>query len=498
MQVKSNRLTRHRIQHGLLIVLLISGLALVVAKIFLFFAAAEIRWPLGFIGVVAFGCLTAVVRDKVRFLLGSLLLSSTIAMAFFLWSPVGPLYPHRSGPQPAPELYVFDLPLFLLFIVLILRKYPRDQFRNLYRIDLAILLLLFFCLLSFISSTYCILSLTGILLMVRMAMIYYCVSRGVSRQKDVKTFVILLLMCLIAESVLGLCQAQLGVLKWLQTTHLTEATLQTFEMSLGSISVARPFGTFDWTGPWANYLGMLSPFALSVFWFCKSKSERALGIIAYSIGILGLVVSVQRQDWIHVPLVFVLLAFIAYRRSKGQKANMKRKLLVLFFMMVVVGSVFSGYLKARMHQGVDDSAYSRLPYAKVALQIIREEPISGVGLNNYTEVMHRYDKKGVLRELGLEFAVHNELLHITAEIGVFGLFAYLLIWWLAVNNVVFCLRHAQGWSLTASAGAAGALMAMFVHRQFGPYWLGAFQLNVILWSLFGLTEALRSMIIRDR
>ena len=61
--------------------------------------------------------------------------------------------------------------------------------------------------------------------------------------------------------------------------------------------------------------------------------------------------------------------------------------------------------------------------AKGALAIMRDYPVLGAGLNNYTLYMRTYDPATYMENLGL-YVVHNGFLLVGAETGVLGLVAF--------------------------------------------------------------------------
>ena len=62
---------------------------------------------------------------------------------------------------------------------------------------------------------------------------------------------------------------------------------------------------------------------------------------------------------------------------------------------------------------------------KLAINIIKEHPLLGIGINNYTEVMQSYDNLPERITSNIQNPVHNAYLLIQAEIGIIGLFFFL-------------------------------------------------------------------------
>jgi len=102
---------------------------------------------------------------------------------------------------------------------------------------------------------------------------------------------------------------------------------------------------------------------------------------------------------------------------------------------LLVGSIlftlFSGSITARLTEDDKGSAEARAPLAEIAFNMIRANPISGVGINNFGVVLHDYiepEQFGAWLHL-----VHNGWLLIWSETGTVGFTVYvafrvMLIW----------------------------------------------------------------------
>ena len=108
------------------------------------------------------------------------------------------------------------------------------------------------------------------------------------------------------------------------------------------------------------------------------------------------------------------------------------------------------------------SARARVPLMMMALDIIADRPVLGVGANNYTEAL-KPRKPGFGNEW--LFTVHNQYLLVWAETGAVGLAAYL--WFLLVT----LYRGWQRWKHTdpqlspLALGFTAALMGQMLHMQ---------------------------------
>ena len=72
------------------------------------------------------------------------------------------------------------------------------------------------------------------------------------------------------------------------------------------------------------------------------------------------------------------------------------------------------------------STNDRLRYYSQAIETIQESPIIGIGLGNWKIHSIKKDMKNIENYI-VPYHVHNDFLQIAAEIGLFGIFIYLLI-----------------------------------------------------------------------
>jgi putative inorganic carbon (HCO3(-)) transporter len=127
-----------------------------------------------------------------------------------------------------------------------------------------------------------------------------------------------------------------------------------------------------------------------------------------------------------------------------------------------------------------ESSTTRVYLWNEALAIIKDHPLTGCGLNTYAKLAPRYkmsDTSGTY--------CHNSLLQKTAETGVFGLFAFLMV------IVVFFRTGFQYLGQNKNPmvlGLLAGLLAFLVHSFFDNHFY-ALQLVVFFWFMMGLTMA---------
>lgn len=127
----------------------------------------------------------------------------------------------------------------------------------------------------------------------------------------------------------------------------------------------------------------------------------------------------------------------------------------------------------------------RINLLKESLQIIKDYPLFGCGLNTYSKVVKEYKTY----EYGKTYSYpHNSLLQKAAETGLLGILAFFLILFAFFKT---CLQHIFLYFKRDSAlvvGLLSGISAFLVHSFFDSN-LYALQLVVLFWFMLGLTIA---------
>jgi O-antigen ligase len=161
-------------------------------------------------------------------------------------------------------------------------------------------------------------------------------------------------------------------------------------------------------------------------------------------------------------------------------------------LVLLVTEIFgSNLILSRLTSNDQGSTNSRFTLAKAALDIFRDNPVVGVGLNNYALVSPRYDRADAASWNHFTPIVHNVYLLIAAETGIIGLAAFV---------VFLSILMIQAWRIIAQApndtvwvagvGILGGLIAMGIHSMVDYVFLGSGLVFTQFWLLAGLTASL--------
>jgi O-antigen ligase len=196
-----------------------------------------------------------------------------------------------------------------------------------------------------------------------------------------------------------------------------------------------------------------------------------LKLLGFVVGMYGAIETGERGVWIAIPAVLILLAYY----------QLSWKWRVYATVLAIVAGLASywaiptvrdriAYTEIELHNVInrdfDTSLGLRLQIWNATIEIIRENPIFGIGpaqeVRDQFRVMHQ---KGWFTSLGFEAAssqVHNEILANAARLGIFGLLSILAIYFIPL---VLFVKTATA-SVERVKVVAGVMGTLFVATYF--------------------------------
>lgn len=243
----------------------------------------------------------------------------------------------------------------------------------------------------------------------------------------------------------------------------------------------RVSGTLGSPNPAAAYLGLSMVLSLGVLLAAIQRKDRWLAGTGLALSLVPMVFTQSRGGWIQL-VVGIGILVVAGRRRFPLKTIACSTVLLLTLMLPFKGAVFD-----RVFGDDNGSAGSRMPMNYVALAMIEDHPVLGVGANNYAVALPPYAAAGLPGTFF--YTVHNKFLLVAAETGAGGLLLF-------VAFLVAILR--EGWkawrqrdpvlspiALGCVAGVAGLMLQVNVEpARTDPY-------SHLIWLYGGLVLAMR-------
>ncbi|HNW60475.1 MAG TPA: O-antigen ligase family protein [bacterium] len=183
-------------------------------------------------------------------------------------------------------------------------------------------------------------------------------------------------------------------------------------------------GTFVHPSVAGLYFSLMSIFVFRMAVYLRPK-YHPLYVIAFFFGVIALYATFNRANWLGFAGAMVIMFALDFFRGKALTRK-ARGLLALMAVVAVIGTVRYGTTIIERFSDSEESmmsdrSSSRKSLAMDAIRIIKDHPLTGVGLNNYKEYVNK-------ETAGLQI-VHCTYLLVTAELGIPGgvLFVLLLL-----------------------------------------------------------------------
>lgn len=245
----------------------------------------------------------------------------------------------------------------------------------------------------------------------------------------------------------------------------------------------RAYGTFEQPNPFAGYLGTILPVALAMALAAGPLRFRLLAGLAVGLLAVAMLMSLSRGAWVGTAVALALVALVASPRARRALALAGVGVVLLAVLAQLgllpaqiterVGSIAEsfGIFDARQVEVTDENfaVVERMAHWQAAWDMFRDHPWLGVGPGNYPARYAEYELPGWPEPLG---HAHNYYLNVAAELGLFGLLAFLATLAAAFARLAVRLR----------AGPVGARTGAGADRAMSP----GFERALLLGLLGGL------------
>lgn len=398
---------------------------------------------------------------------------------------------HLGGAEAA--IAPLDFPLIALVLFWILGFLLRRE-RITWRIptlDLRFWLFVGISSLSLITSIAISLSLLEIARMLKMYILILLLRHYVRGRRELLNVLLFLLLGLGIQSCLGLAQDILK--RTFGLGFLGERELL-WLVEVGEQTLSRAGGTLGHANVMASYLELLLPLTLALSLLRMRTRYRVALITLLGLGTAAMIRTLSRSGWVGLALGSLLTLWLIARRKGFRLRRLRRALMPLGMTMVLITILFWHPITVRLFAPMPYSVSFRLKLAQGALEMIKAQPLIGVGLNTFREVMT--DFPSLYLFAARPAPVHNIYLLVAAETGILGLlfFLWLLIGILGIG--FYYSRYSQELYAATSAGICGGLSALLAHDMLS--WLFTFDpVFVLFWFLVGLLTAVARLEIRS-
>ena len=224
--------------------------------------------------------------------------------------------------------------------------------------------------------------------------------------------------------------------------------------------------------------------ALLLFW----AQGRARWFLAGAVVVFFSAVwaSFTRSAWVGLGAGLLTIVLFKERRTMIF-------LVVGLFLAVAVLTLADRGFRTRAVSTVkikEGSTVERFEIWRATLDLIHDHPLLGVGIGNFSNVFDQYRER---TGAGAHSHAHNTLLQVTAESGLFGLSAYLYLWFVFFKGMIRnAIAATDPFIRSVTIGTIGALVSFHVAGLF-EYNLGDSEVSAMMWFIVGLGLAVNTV-----
>lgn len=280
----------------------------------------------------------------------------------------------------------------------------------------------------------------------------------------------------------------------------------------------RAYGTFRQPNPFAGYLGLAAPLAVSLaIWawtaaLTAKRQRRPAGqadpgralliLLPTAAGLItaGLLVSWSRGAWLALAAALAAVV-LAHARRAAPALIVAAAVLLLAVAVIGPANLLPPFVVERIgdlqdYVGLSDVARTevtdanfavmeRLAHWQAAINMWTARPWLGVGPGNYAVQYALYRLPRWHDALG---HAHNVYLNVAGESGILGLAAYLILWIACLWQAARAAFHDTPFVAAVGAGVLGGLVHATVHNVFDNLWVQ--HIYLVLALLLGLLAVL--------
>ncbi len=262
---------------------------------------------------------------------------------------------------------------------------------------------------------------------------------------------------------------------------------------IGEVDDYRATGPIEDPNFFAQIMVVLAPISFERFLHERKLRFRLLALWCMLVSILTIILTYSRGGFIAL-LAALLVLFIAYPPKRTHVPVIIFSLAVFFFYlppnylerMFTLRALFEPRKTLRLEEGV---LQGRLSENLTALEMIKTNPLFGVGLNSYSYLFPVYSKKIGIARVATEREAHNMFLEVVAETGLIGFFIFSIVLLTAFHSILTA-RHI--FLATRQADYAGMATGLFA-GLFGYFVAAAFIHNAFprfFYLLLGIAFAM--------
>ncbi len=234
-------------------------------------------------------------------------------------------------------------------------------------------------------------------------------------------------------------------------------------------------------------------------WRRPAPQRRLFGVQVALLALttMTLALTQSRGAWLGIVAASLLAVALATRRTRAWTALVVLPLALAGLLYAGPGRV-AGWVVNQAGAGMSDNTVGRPELWATAITMLREFPLTGVGMNGFRRVMPVLHPTNTAARGMDDVHAHNHLLQAGLDLGIPGLVAYLALWILCGALLAAVMTRAETESDRRLARGFGvALLAHFLFSMTDSIALGA-KAGVLFWFAIALVTSLHRVALRSR
>ena len=330
------------------------------------------------------------------------------------------------------QIKAFDFPFFLLMLFWVMKVIwnPKIKVRLHLWFTIPYLMIVLLCVISFAQTSIHVAVKAGTLfIVIKNLMIFLYLANNLNDRRTIYIIIGVILLSGIFQSLVGIGQYLKG--GPIGLGFLGEKDI--YSAGVGLTTVSRVGGTIGHPNKMALFLAFLIQINIALLFLPVTRGIKALCVSPILVMLPTLILTHSRGAWGSLLLAGSINLYWCMAKKTQQKI-MSGILVVAIVGVLVLGAIgLVDSVRNRIFGDDKGSSEIRAPMEVIALNIIRHHYWTGVGLNNYASMIHKYDNSPEGASYHFPMPVHNEYFLIAAELGVPALIIFVFLLFFVVK-----------------------------------------------------------------
>jgi len=234
----------------------------------------------------------------------------------------------------------------------------------------------------------------------------------------------------------------------------------------GGSTLHRVVGTLAHPNALAKYLAFCVPITIALLAGPVKNRYRILLGGTLIIIVVAIVLTLSRGGMINAFVGGTLAVYICLARTLKNRFFPAVITVILIIVTIIPLITLVEPIHNRFLKYDYKTAYVRIPLNKLACNMVKHNPLLGVGLGSFRIVAHHYDNTREAVSYGFPAPVHNEFLLVASELGLPSLILFLVMIYFIFMTMIGALKEEnKNISVYMTTGLFCSLFGMMVHLQ---------------------------------